>query len=109
MHRGKVYPEVSELPRGNELSRDHVNRPLLSLNILRQFLGPTHVPFGPFLLEGILKTLGEQNTGKSLPIATVWLLLRHFTRIFGFSNENDLSNILWLVLNLLCVRRYYRS
>ena len=26
MHRGKVDP-VSELPRGNELSRDHVNRP----------------------------------------------------------------------------------
>ena len=26
MHRGKVDPEVSELPRGNELSRDHVNR-----------------------------------------------------------------------------------
>ena len=29
MHRGKVDPGVSELPRGNELSRDHVNRPLL--------------------------------------------------------------------------------
>ena len=28
MHRGKVDPGVSELPRGNELSRDHVNRPL---------------------------------------------------------------------------------
>ena len=28
VHRGKVDPEVSELPRGNELSRDHVNRPL---------------------------------------------------------------------------------
>ena len=27
MHRGKVDPEVSELPRGKELSRDHVNRP----------------------------------------------------------------------------------
>ena len=27
MHRGKVDPEVSELPRGNQLSRDHVNRP----------------------------------------------------------------------------------
>ena len=27
MHRGKVEPGVSELPRGNELSRDHVNRP----------------------------------------------------------------------------------
>ena len=26
MHRGKVDPEVSELPRGNELSRNHVNR-----------------------------------------------------------------------------------
>ena len=30
MHRGKVDPGVSELPRGNELSRDHVNRPLVS-------------------------------------------------------------------------------
>ena len=28
MHRVKVDPEVSELSRGNELSRDHVNRPL---------------------------------------------------------------------------------
>ena len=28
MHRGKVDPGVSELPRGNELSRDHLNRPL---------------------------------------------------------------------------------
>ena len=28
MHLGKVDPEVSQLPRGNELSRDHVNRPL---------------------------------------------------------------------------------
>ena len=27
MHRDKVDPGVSELPRGNELSRDHVNRP----------------------------------------------------------------------------------
>ena len=28
VHRGKVDPWVSELPRGNELSRDQVNRPL---------------------------------------------------------------------------------
>ena len=28
VHRGKVDPGASELPRGNELSRDHVNRPL---------------------------------------------------------------------------------
>ena len=27
MHRGKVDPGVSEFPQGNELSRDHVNRP----------------------------------------------------------------------------------
>ena len=26
VHRGKVGPGISELPRGNELSRDHVNR-----------------------------------------------------------------------------------
>ena len=32
MHRGKVDPGVSELPRGNELSRVHVNRPLDSLH-----------------------------------------------------------------------------
>ena len=37
MHRGKVDPGVSELPRGNELSRVHVNRPLVS-NYL--FSGP---------------------------------------------------------------------
>ena len=30
VHRGKVDPGVSELPRGNELSRDHVNRPIIS-------------------------------------------------------------------------------
>ena len=30
MHRGKVDPGVGELPGGNELSRDHVNRPFLS-------------------------------------------------------------------------------
>ena len=29
VHRGKVDPGVSELPQGNELSRDHVNRPLI--------------------------------------------------------------------------------
>ena len=33
MHRGNVDPEVSELPRGNELSRDHVNRPLESSRV----------------------------------------------------------------------------
>ena len=27
VHRGKVDPLVSELPRGKELSRDHVNKP----------------------------------------------------------------------------------
>ena len=32
VHQGKVDPGVSELPRGNELSRDHVNRPLVYLN-----------------------------------------------------------------------------
>ena len=40
MHRGKVDPEGSELPQGNELSRDHVNRPLeitlLMSNLLKQ-------------------------------------------------------------------------
>ena len=30
VHRGKVDPRVSELPWGNELSRDHVNWPLVS-------------------------------------------------------------------------------
>ena len=30
MHRGKVEPGVSELPGGNELSWDHVNRPQVS-------------------------------------------------------------------------------
>ena len=28
MHRGKVDPGISELPWGNELSRDHVDRTL---------------------------------------------------------------------------------
>ena len=56
MHRGKVDPGVSELPRGNELSRDHVNRPLdmafISPNLTKhniQFLigddlGSNHLP-----------------------------------------------------------------
>ena len=34
MHRGKVDPGVSELPRGNELSRDHVNRPYVKKEIV---------------------------------------------------------------------------
>ena len=39
VHRGKVDPGVSELPWGNELSRDHVNRPQItvSLQATRQF------------------------------------------------------------------------
>ena len=57
----------------------------------------------------VLKTLGEQNTGRSLPIATLWLLFRRLTKIFEFSDGNNLSDILWLVLNLLCVQRYYWS
>ena len=32
VHRGKVDPGVSELPQGNELSRVHVNRPLLTFS-----------------------------------------------------------------------------
>ena len=38
MHRGKVDPWVSELPRGNELSRDDVNMPLVWLLIVSTFL-----------------------------------------------------------------------
>ena len=38
VHRGKVDPGVSELPRGNELSRDHVNRPLVSPNVTMPLL-----------------------------------------------------------------------
>ena len=37
MHRGKVDPGVSELPRGNELSRDHVNRPLVTMKTNENF------------------------------------------------------------------------
>ena len=33
MHRGKVDPGVSELPQSNELSLDHVNRPLISIYV----------------------------------------------------------------------------
>ena len=38
VHRGKVDPDVSELPRGNELSRDHVNRPYVSSKTLAQVI-----------------------------------------------------------------------
>ena len=31
VHRGKVDPGVSKLPQGNELSWDHVNRPLVAV------------------------------------------------------------------------------
>ena len=34
MHRGKVEPGVSELPRDNELARDHVDRPLHSAAVV---------------------------------------------------------------------------
>ena len=37
VHRGKVYPGVIELPRGNELSRDHVNRPLVYSQLYCEF------------------------------------------------------------------------
>ena len=38
VHQGKVDPGVSELPRGNELSRDHVNRPYVSSKKLAQVI-----------------------------------------------------------------------
>ena len=34
MHRGKVDFGVSELPQGNELFRDYVNRPLINQAII---------------------------------------------------------------------------
>ena len=34
VHRGKVDPGVSELPRGNELFRDHVNWPLVEGQVI---------------------------------------------------------------------------
>ena len=37
MHGGKVDPVVSELPMGNELSRDHVSRPLVFLSVVFAF------------------------------------------------------------------------
>ena len=39
MHRGKVDPGVSELPRGNELSRVHVNRPHDSCGGYHEYIG----------------------------------------------------------------------
>ena len=48
MHRGKVDPLVSELPRGNELSRDHVNKPTRL---------PISGAFWNFLLENLFQTL----------------------------------------------------
>ena len=38
MHRGKVDAGVSELPRGNELSWDQVNRPL-NCDLIRSLTG----------------------------------------------------------------------
>ena len=58
MHRGKVDPGVSELPRGNELSRDHVNRPLmnaclnLSLSIIQSVLAVS-----PFIWSGFYQVI----------------------------------------------------
>ena len=45
VHRGKVDPGVSELPRGNELSRDHVNRLLDSDDIGRHLSLSKILPF----------------------------------------------------------------
>ena len=40
VHRSKVDPGVSELPHSNELSRDHVNRPIVTY---LANLGPVHM------------------------------------------------------------------
>ena len=53
MHRGKVDPGLSELPRGNKLSRDHVNRPsafwkerlILDLSHLNNYIVKTSVKY----------------------------------------------------------------
>ena len=37
VHQGKVDQGVSELPQGNELLRDHVNRPLVLNKLLKKF------------------------------------------------------------------------
>ena len=42
VHRGKADPGVSELPQGNELSRDHVNRPLVQLTDPRVNFASVH-------------------------------------------------------------------
>ena len=51
MHQGKIDPGVSELPQGNELSRDHVNRPLGPL-------GPVHMNPGQLIAPGQLTDPG---------------------------------------------------
>ena len=54
VHRGKVDPGASELPRGNVLSRDHVNRPLIS----HFKLGPVHMIPGQLIAPGQLTDPG---------------------------------------------------
>ena len=38
LYRDKIDPEISELPRGNELSWDHVNRPLVCVQSVIQLM-----------------------------------------------------------------------
>ena len=75
MHRGKVDPGVSELPRGNELSRDHVNRPLgydespqsdtKCQKLLKCVLtGNSKLYLGKVYTEDQLKKLSEEEVGK---------------------------------------------
>ena len=68
VHRGKVDPGVSELPRGNELSRDHVNRPLVfressdifeksSYHVLQYYVSYVHIEFFSNFQNGLNLTI----------------------------------------------------
>ena len=57
MNRGKLDPGVSELPRGSELSRDHVNRPLgITGSCLQWNISRYAVTKGTVVLKSVMLT-----------------------------------------------------
>ena len=61
MHQGKVDPGVSKLPQGNELSRDHVNRPLWTLQRMSMVIGNFCLTESPLtLLIPVKRDLTDQ-------------------------------------------------
>ena len=73
VHRGKVDPRVSELPRGNELSRDHVNGPLVIGSLdLKTVMREIDWKQANYFYKGFLTNF---NLPKRIPIVTYFCIL----------------------------------